>query len=112
MTGHMWDGKWILANGRRWASLPADVQGVINKHVNTAVIKQRDDIRSLNTNLETQLKAKGMIFNYPEVTSFREALSKAGFYQEWRAKFGDEAMSQLEQYSGRGAEFLKQYSAC
>ena len=97
----MWDGQWILANGRRWASLPADVQGVINKHVNTAVIKQRDDIRSLNTNLETQLKAKGMIFNYPEVASFRDALSKAGFYQEWRAKFGDEAMSKLEKYSGR-----------
>ncbi|MEY4154838.1 MAG: hypothetical protein RLZZ278_1686 [Pseudomonadota bacterium] len=101
MTGHMWDGQWILANGKRWASLPADVQGVINKHVNTAVVKQRDDIRRLNTDLESQLKAKGMIFNYPEVTSFRDALSKAGFYQEWRAKFGDEAMSKLEKYSGR-----------
>ena len=32
-----------------------------------------------------------MIFNYPDVKSFRDALSKAGFYKEWRAKFGDEA---------------------
>jgi TRAP-type C4-dicarboxylate transport system substrate-binding protein len=69
--------------------------------VNTAVVKQRDDIRRLNTDLETQLKSRGMIFNYPENTSFREALSKAGFYQEWRGKFGDEAMSKLEKYSGR-----------
>ena len=42
-----------------------------------------------------------MIFNYPDVKSFRDALSKAGFYKEWRAKFGDEAMAKLEKYSGK-----------
>ena len=47
-------------------------------------MKQRDDIRRLNNGLEAQLKAKGMIFNYPDVKSFRDALSKAGFYKEWR----------------------------
>jgi TRAP-type transport system periplasmic protein len=101
MTGHMWDGQWILANGKRWAGLPADVQAVINKHVTAAVMKQRDDIRRLNNGLEAQLKAKGMVINYPEVKTFRETLSKAGFYQEWRGKFGDEAMAKLEKYSGR-----------
>ncbi|MFO1271758.1 MAG: TRAP transporter substrate-binding protein [Rubrivivax sp.] len=101
MTGHMWDGQWILANGRRWAGTPADVQALITKHVTDAVIKQRDDIRRLNNSLEGQLKAKGMIFNTPDVKSFREALSKAGFYKEWRAKFGDEAMAKLEKYSGK-----------
>ena len=101
MTGHMWDGQWILANGKRWASLPADVQAVITKHVTAAVLAQRDDIRRLNNGLEAQLKAKGMIFNTPDVKSFRDALSKAGFYKEWRAKFGDEAMAKLEKYSGK-----------
>jgi TRAP-type transport system periplasmic protein len=101
MTGHMWDGQWILANGKRWAGLPADVQAVITKHVNGAVLKQRDDIRRLNNGLEAQLKAKGMTFNYPDVKSFRDTLSKAGFYKEWRAKFGDEAMAKLEKYSGK-----------
>ena len=101
MTGHMWDGQWVLANGKRWASLPADIQAVITKHVTDAVIKQRDDIRRLNNGLEAQLKAKGLTFNYPENKSFREALSKAGFYKEWRGKFGDEAMAQLEKYSGK-----------
>ena len=101
MTGHMWDGQWILANGKRWASLPADVQAVITKHITAAVLAQRDDIRRLNNGLEAQLKAKGMIFNYPDVKSFRDALSKAGFYKEWRAKFGDEAMAKLEKYSGK-----------
>ena len=62
---------------------------------------QRDDIRRLNNGLEAQLKAKGLAFNYPSNKSFRDALSKAGFYKEWRAKFGDEAMGQLEKYSGK-----------
>ena len=101
MTGHMWDGQWILANGKRWNSLPKDIQGVITKNVTEAVVKQRDDIRRLNNVIEAQLKAKGMIFNYPDPKSFRDALSKAGFYKEWRGKFGDEAMAKLEKYSGK-----------
>ena len=101
MTGHMWDGQWVLANGKRWASLPADIQAVITKHVTDAVMKQRDDIRRLNNGLESQLKAKGLTFNYPDNKSFRDVLSKAGFYQEWRGKFGDEAMAKLEKYSGK-----------
>ena len=101
MTRHMWDGQWILANGKRWDSLPKDIQAVINKNVAMAVEKQRDDIRRLDNSVEGQLKAKGMIFNDPDPKSFRETLSKAGFYQDWRKKFGDEAMSKLEKYSGR-----------
>jgi hypothetical protein len=42
-----------------------------------------------------------MIFNYPDVKSFRDALSKAGFYKEWREKFGAEALAKLEKYSGK-----------
>ncbi|MFM7801076.1 MAG: TRAP transporter substrate-binding protein [Limnohabitans sp.] len=101
MTSHMWDGQWVLANQRRWKSLPDDVQALINKHLKFAIIKQRDDMRRINNGLEAQLKAKGMVFNYPERELFKEALSKAGFYQEWRKKFGDESMALLEKYTGR-----------
>ena len=101
MTGHMWDGQWVLANGKRWASLTPDLQAMITKNITDAVMKQRDDIRRLNNGLEAQLKAKGLTFNYPENKSFRDALSKAGFYKEWRGKFGEEAMAQLEKYSGK-----------
>ena len=66
-----------------------------------AVVKQRDDIRRLNNGLEAQLKAKGLTFNTPDSKTFRDALSKAGFYAEWRGKFGDEAMAKLEKYSGK-----------
>jgi len=101
MTRHMWDGQWILANGKRWAALPPDVQALITKHVEAAVMSQRDDIRRLENNTEVLLKSKGMVFNYPDPKSFRDALSKAGFYKEWRGKFGEEAMAKLEKYSGK-----------
>ena len=29
MTNHMWDGYWMLCNGRAWKSLPADIQAVV-----------------------------------------------------------------------------------
>jgi TRAP-type C4-dicarboxylate transport system substrate-binding protein len=101
MTSHMWDGQWILANQRKWKSLPDDIQTLISKHIKNAAIQQRDDMRRLNNGLEAQLKAKGMVFNYPERSLFKDALSKAGFYQEWRKKFGEEPMALLEKYTGR-----------
>jgi len=101
MTRHMWDGQWILANGKRWAALPPDVQAMITKHVDAAVMSQRDDIRRLENSTEVLLKSKGMVFNYPDPKSFRDALSKAGFYKEWAGKFGPEAMAKLEKYSGK-----------
>ena len=101
MTGHMWDGQWVLANGKRWAATPADVQKLITQHVTEAVMKQRDDIRRLNNSIEVQLKTKGMVFNYPDVTTFRDALSKAGFYKEWREKLGEEVWTLLEKQVGK-----------
>jgi hypothetical protein len=40
------------------------------------------------------------LISKPDPLSFRAALSKAGFYSEWRGKFGPEAWRQLERYSG------------
>ena len=68
MTGHMWDGQWVLANGKMWAGLPKDIQAIITKNVTEAVVKQREDMAKLNETLEGDLKAKGMIFNYPDKT--------------------------------------------
>ena len=43
-TNHMWDGFWLLANGKTWNGLPKDVQAVIEKHFNAAAVLQREDI--------------------------------------------------------------------
>ncbi len=101
MTNHMWDGQWVLANNKKWAALPKDIQAIITKHVTEKVIAQRDDIRRLNNNVEVSLKAKGMQLNTPELDPFRATLTKAGFYKEWKRKFGDEAWGKLEKYAGK-----------
>jgi tripartite ATP-independent transporter DctP family solute receptor len=101
MTGHMWDGQWVLANGKLWASLPADIKAIVTRNVNEAVVKQREDMAKLNDSVEADLKSKGMAFNYPDKNAFRAVLAKAGFYEEWKGKFGADAWARLEKYSGK-----------
>jgi TRAP-type transport system periplasmic protein len=100
MTGHMWDGLWIIANLKKWQSLPTDAKDLILRVFDSSAIKQRENTSHLNDDLEDTLKKKGLIFNHPERTQFREALTKAGFYTEWKKKYGAEAWSKLEKYSG------------
>jgi len=100
MTDHLWDGLWIIASGRKWKSLPADVQALISRSFEAATMKQRETTARMNTDLEGTLKAKGLVFNKPEKNQFREALSKAGFYAEWKKKYGPESWAKLEKYSG------------
>jgi hypothetical protein len=40
-------------------------------------------------------------FNQPKADSFQAQLRQAGFYQEWRGKFGDEAWGLLEGAVGK-----------
>lgn len=100
MTDHLWDGLWIIANNRTWKGLPGDVQALITRNFEAATLKQRAITARLNTDLESSLTAKGLVFNKPNKQQFRDALSKAGFYTEWRKRFGPEAWTKLEQYSG------------
>jgi TRAP-type C4-dicarboxylate transport system substrate-binding protein len=46
------------------------------------------------------LKAKGMVFNTVDTQAFRDTLKKAGFYAEWKEKYGTEAWALLEKYVG------------
>jgi tripartite ATP-independent transporter DctP family solute receptor len=101
MTNHMWDGYWFLANRRAWERLPADVRDIVAKNVNGAAMKAREDTEKLNANLQTELTAKGFVFNQPDLKPFREKLKQAGFYAEWKGKYGDEAWAILENNAGK-----------
>jgi tripartite ATP-independent transporter DctP family solute receptor len=85
VTNHMWDGFWFLGNKRAWDRLPE---------------VQRADVAKLNAGLQAELVSKGMVFNEAPAASFRDALRKAGFYAEWKKKFGDEAWAILEKAVG------------
>lgn len=100
ITNHMWDGFWMLGNQRNLARLPNDLQQVVRRNLNEAGIKQRADVRKLNESLVGELTSKGMTFNETNNQQFREKLRAAGFYQEWRTKFGPEGWALLEKYAG------------
>ena len=90
ITEHMWDGLWIIANGKRVKSLAPDDLALITKSFEAATMKQRAETERLNTELEGSLKAKGLAFNRPDKKPFRDALTKAGFYADWKQKYGAE----------------------
>jgi len=99
-TNHMWDGFWFLANGKAWQGLPADVREVIAKNLNQSARDQRDDVKKANDTLQADLTSKGMEFIKVDPAPFRAKLQSAGFYKEWRGKYGDEAWAVLEKFTG------------
>jgi tripartite ATP-independent transporter DctP family solute receptor len=100
LTGHMWDGWWLLANRQAWDALPAELQDLTARRLNQSALEQRADLADLNTNLRPALEAQGMVFNKVDKSAFRERLARAGFYTEWRSRYGDAAWALLEKYSG------------
>lgn len=100
VTNHMWDGFWFLANRRAWERLPEDLRAIVARNLNAAAVSERADVAKLNAGLKDELVSKGMVFNEPEAAPFREALRKAGFYAEWKKKYGDEAWAILEKSVG------------
>jgi tripartite ATP-independent transporter DctP family solute receptor len=101
VTNHMWDGFWTLINRRAWERLPQNIRDIAAKHLNAAAVNERADIAALNASLEKDLAAKGIVFNTPKTEPFREKLRAAGFYAEWKGKFGDEAWAVMERYTGK-----------
>lgn len=101
LTNHMWDGYFCLANKRAWEQLPPDIREIMSRHMNNAALAERDDLAKANVSYESQLAAKGLVFNRPDLTPFKEALREAGFYREWRAKYGEELWALLEKSVGQ-----------
>jgi len=81
--------------------LPPDLQAIVTRNVAESAVLQRADVRKMNDGLQAELQAKGMAINPTNADPFREKLRQAGFYSEWKAKFGDEAWSLLEKYTGK-----------
>jgi len=100
LTSHMWDGFWMLANRRSFEKLPKDVQEIVAHELNQSALDERGDIAKLNDTVAADLKAKGLVFIEPDKAAFRAALKQAGFYAEWKKKYGDEAWGILESEVG------------
>lgn len=101
ITNHMWDGYWCMSSQKAWNRLPEKMRPVIARHLNHAALDVRADVAKLNVSLQSDLQAKGMVFNTTDPAPFRAMLSKSGFYAEWRKKYGNDAWALLEKYTGK-----------
>lgn len=101
LTGHVWDGYWMLSNKRTFAALPANLRDIVAREFDTAALLQRTDSEKAAVTLQADLGALGMTFNKPSTDGFRKALQQAGFYADWKAKFGNEAWAKLEGAVGK-----------
>ena len=100
MTGHSWDGFWVLANRRAFQGLPSNIQDILMNELDASIVKQRADVTKLSESLRPVLQAKGLEFIDVDRSAFREVLRKTNYYRNWRAKFGENAWKALEQVRG------------
>jgi TRAP-type transport system periplasmic protein len=99
VTNHVWNGFWLLMNSRRWSAVPTTVQDIVQEHLNRSAMDLRDDVVKQKGTLQKSLVERGMVFNETDPKPFREALQAAGFYAEWRKKFGEESWAVLTKYA-------------
>ena len=100
ITNHMWDGFWFLANKKAFEAMPANLREVVEAEFNQSAVDERNDLAKMNETVATTLKGKGLQFVDTDAAAFRAALKKAGFYNEWKGKFGAEAWGTLEKAVG------------
>lgn len=101
LTAHAWDGFWIAANQRAWNALPENLRQLAWRIFDAQAEKQRETLAALNASLQDNLTKRGLAFNTVKPDSFREGLQKGGFYKEYQSRFGSEAWTALEKYSGK-----------
>jgi tripartite ATP-independent transporter DctP family solute receptor len=100
LSNHVWDAYWILGNRRAFERLPKDIQEIVRRELDKAASDERADIASFSVQARNDLAGKGLQIIDPDKDSFKEALAKANFYKDMRAKFGEEAWTLLQNSIG------------
>src|SRR4051812_8401367 len=101
LTNHVWDGSWIVTSNRTWRSVPPEIKELVSRGFNGVAPAQRDAVTKVNADLEQSLRQKGLTINSTDPGPFRDALRMAGFYAEWKGRYGEEAWALLERAVGR-----------
>jgi tripartite ATP-independent transporter DctP family solute receptor len=101
LTNHMWDGFWILSNKRMWDGIPAKLREIIERNINEEALRQRAEVENMNATLQAELQKRGLEFHKVDNNAFRDKLVAAGFYGEWKKRYGEEAWALLEATTGK-----------
>ncbi len=100
LSNHIWQGNWVLINGRVWRGLPPKLQEIMEKRLNEAGLAQRQDLAGQEQSYKDAMAKAGLAFNSVDADSFRKKLTASGYYTEARKKFGDAAWKVLEAAAG------------
>jgi tripartite ATP-independent transporter DctP family solute receptor len=100
LTNHIWQGNWVLINGRAWRNLPPKLQEIMEKRLNESALAQRQDLASQQQSYQDTMSKAGLVFNSIDADSFRKKLTASGYYTDARRKFGDPAWKVLENAAG------------
>jgi tripartite ATP-independent transporter DctP family solute receptor len=101
LTGHVWDGYWILGNPAAMRRLPAATQAIVLREFGVSALAERQATQALGESLQATMSGKGLTFIDVDKSEFRAALAKTDFYPGWKAKFGDEPWALMEQVTGK-----------
>ena len=72
----------------------------MQREFSRAVDDERADLVRIDAGLRQTLIDKKMEFNDVDASAFRDMLRSAGFYTDWKNKFGDQAWSTLVSFTG------------
>ncbi|MGE0222039.1 MAG: TRAP transporter substrate-binding protein [Acetobacteraceae bacterium] len=101
LTNHVWDGQWICIAPTSWNRLPDRLKEIVARALDAAGLRQREDTVQGNQEVRDILVRNRMAFNTVEQAPFRDVLRQAGYYREWRQRFGEKTWDVLERYAGR-----------
>ena len=100
LSNHQWAGFNMIASEDFWQSLGDDLREAVIRNARRFVPQQRAFVRTANARFERDLRARGMVFNTPDLESFRARLRDANFYARWRESVGARAWGMMEDAVG------------
>jgi tripartite ATP-independent transporter DctP family solute receptor len=100
LSNHQWAGFNMIANEDFWKSLDDDLRDAVIRNARRFVPQQRAFVRTANARFERDLRARGMVFNTPDLESFRARLRDTNFYVRWRESIGARAWRMMEDAVG------------
>lgn len=100
LSNHQWAGFNMIASEDFWQSLDEDLREAVIRNARRFVPEQRAFVRAGNVRLEQTLRERGMVFNTPDLESFRARLRETNFYARWRESVGARAWGMMEDAVG------------
>jgi TRAP-type C4-dicarboxylate transport system substrate-binding protein len=100
LTNHVWDGQWICVSKASWTKLSDKLKTVVADAIDDAGTGHREETAADTAKVRQELEQKNIAFNTVDSASFRTMLRRAGYYDAWVKRMGDDGWSVLEKYAG------------